>query len=167
MLIFFLIVIGFLMRLIPHVPNITPIAAIAIFSAAYLNKKVYVWIPFVIMVVTDLFIVLHEVIFFTWGSFILISFFGRYLKNNLNVKNIFIVSVFSSLIFFIVSNFGVWLMFYPHSIQGFYLCFLKAIPFFRNTFFSNVIFSFLFFGIYEFLSIFIKKTSFSKILLVK
>ena len=38
MIAYILIALGFLMRLVPHVPNTVPVAAIAIFAGAYLNK---------------------------------------------------------------------------------------------------------------------------------
>ena len=59
------------------------------------------------------------------------------------------MTVFSALFFFAVTNFGVWLAWYPHTSAGFVDCYVKALPFLRNTTASNVVFSFVLFGSYE------------------
>ena len=84
MMVYILIILGFLLRLVPHVPNMAPIAAIAIFSGAYLNKKLVPWVPLAIMVASDLIIGMHDVVLYTWGSFIVIGFMGMWLKNKLS-----------------------------------------------------------------------------------
>jgi len=89
MIAYLLIVVGFLMRLIPHVPNIAPIAAIAIFAGAYLNKKIVPWVPLAIMVASDIILGLHNVVFYTWGAFILIGYIGGGLKNRVTPGRIF------------------------------------------------------------------------------
>jgi hypothetical protein len=63
MIVYILIVFGFLMRLVPHVPNFAPIAAIALFAGAYLDKRIVPWVPLGIMIVSDLIIGLHGVVF--------------------------------------------------------------------------------------------------------
>ena len=40
MIAYFLIVLGLLLRFLPHVPNTAPVAAIALFAGAYLNRKI-------------------------------------------------------------------------------------------------------------------------------
>ncbi len=80
MIVYALIVLGFMMRLLPHMPNMVPVAAISLFAGAYLNKKMVPWVPLLIMAVSDLFLGLHEVFLYTWGSFILVGFVGVWLK---------------------------------------------------------------------------------------
>ena len=151
MIAYLLILFGFLMRLIPHAPNMVPIAAIALFSGAYLNKKIVPWVPLVIMIFSDMIIGLHPVVMYTWGSFILIGFMGMRLKNNRKPAAIFTTTVFASLLFFVVSNFGVWMAgtWYPKTVEGFISCYFMALPFLRNTLLSNIAFAFIIFGVYE------------------
>ena len=49
----------------------------------------------------------------------------------------------SSLLFFIVTNFGVWLTGYPKTIEGFVLCYTLAIPFFINAIAGDLFFSYI------------------------
>ena len=65
--------------------------------------------------------------------------------NKINAKNLFIYGVSSSLIFFIISNFGVWLSggMYEKNIAGLINCYMMAIPFLKNTMISTVFFSYL------------------------
>ena len=100
MIAYILIVFGFMMRLLPHAPNMVPVAAIALFAGVYLNKKITPWVPLLIMAASDLIIGLHDMIFYTWGSFILIGYIGVWLRGRRSWKNIFLTSVFSSLLFF-------------------------------------------------------------------
>ena len=149
MIAYILIVMGFMMRLAPHAPNMVPIAAIAIFAGSYLNKKAVPWVPLAIMVLSDLIIGLHGVVFYTWGAFIIIGFLGMRLRENRTPLRILGTTVSASLIFFVITNFGVFLAWYPQTWQGFTTCYIKALPFLRNTMISNVAFAFVFFGLYE------------------
>ncbi|MCX5711868.1 MAG: hypothetical protein NTY47_02210, partial [Candidatus Omnitrophica bacterium] len=55
-----LIITGILLRFAPHAPNFTPVAAIALFGGAYLNRKYALIVPLVLMVVSDLFLGMHS-----------------------------------------------------------------------------------------------------------
>jgi hypothetical protein len=137
------------MRILPHEANIAPVAAIALFSGAYLDKKIGPWVPLLIMMVSDLIIGLHGMVLYTWGAFFIIGCMGIWLKERRTPVNIFGAAVFSSILFFTLTNFGVWINWYPHTVAGITDCYVKAIPFFRNSLISNIIFSLVFFGIYE------------------
>ena len=132
LLIFFAI----LSRFLPHPPNFTPIAAIALLSSkGFTNRWVVFLIPIVSLFISDLFIGLHATIPFVYISFILIALLGLY------VKKINIVSVLlSSTIFFLVSNFGVWLLYYPISTEGLVQCYTLALPFFLNTVLGDLVY---------------------------
>lgn len=149
MLAYFLILVGFAVRLLPVGYNMAPIAAIALFSGAYLDKKIAPWVPLAIMVLTDLIIGMHDVVIFTWGAFILIGFMGMTLKGKKTPVSIFLLTIGSALVFFAISNFGVWLIWYPLTISGFYNCYIMALPFLRNTLVGNIVFSAVLFGTYE------------------
>ena len=151
MIAYVLIICGFLFRLIPHVPNVVPVAAIAIFAGAYLDKRIAPWLPLAIMVLSDLIIGMHRTVFFTWGAFLLIGFMATWLKDHRSLQNVFAASILSAILFFVISNFGAWLVMgeYPPNLAGFVTCYVRAIPFFRNTLISNVAGTFVLFGLYE------------------
>lgn len=131
-----LIFFAILSRFLPHPPNFTPIAAIALLSSkGFDNRWVVFLIPIVSLFISDLFIGLHATIPFVYISFILIALLGLY------VKKINIVSVLlSSTIFFLVSNFGVWLLYYPISTEGLVQCYTLALPFFLNTVLGDLVY---------------------------
>ena len=131
-----LIFFAILSRFLPHPPNFTPIAAIALLSSkGFTNRWVVFLIPIVSLFISDLFIGLHATIPFVYISFILIALLGLY------VKKINIVSVLlSSTIFFLVSNFGVWLLYYPNSTEGLVQCYTMALPFFLNTVLGDLVY---------------------------
>ena len=131
-----LIFFAILSRFLPHPPNFTPIAAIALLSSkGFSNRWVVFLIPIVSLFISDLFIGLHATIPFVYISFILIALLGIY------VKKINIVSVLlSSTIFFLVSNFGVWLLYYPNSTEGLVQCYTMALPFFLNTVLGDLVY---------------------------
>lgn len=101
MLVIGLILAGILLRFAPHAPNFTPVAAIALFSGAYLSKKYAFFIPLLLMVISDLFLGLHDVVIFTWGAFILITFIGPWIKKHKNVLGIISGSLASSFLFYL------------------------------------------------------------------
>ena len=77
-------------------------------------------------------------------SFALISLLGYYI-GKINLSSV----ILSSLIFFLISNFGVWILGYPKTIDGFLSCYYVAIPFFGFTIMGDLIYSFLIKFIYD------------------
>ena len=113
-----------LSRLIPHPYNFSPICAMALFGSAYLNNRYYCYIiPIASMWISDLllnniiyaayfdhFIWFYDGAIVTYAAFLLISLLGRsILHNKIALLRLFCTSILSSVIFFLISNFGVWL----------------------------------------------------------
>ena len=143
-----------LVRYLPHLPNFAPIAAIALFAGVYLNKKYALIIPIVAMLVADIFIGFYNpyIMASVYGSFILIGLIGMWLKNNKTLPNIIGASLSGSIIFFIVTNFAVWAVpqsFYPHTLQGLLDSYVMGLPFFRNTIAGDLFYVGTFFGLTE------------------
>jgi hypothetical protein len=132
------IIVAALMRLIPHPPNFVPITAIAIFAGVKFNNiKIAYAIPISIMLISDLFIGFYSISLFVYLAFILIITYSSFNKKY-SIKNI----ILSSVMFFIITNFGVWLMGgYPKSVEGLVLCYTMAIPFFTNSIIADLFFS--------------------------
>jgi len=138
-------------RLIPHPPNFTPIIAVAIMSGYFFKNLNLSFIVLLIsMLFADMFIGFYENVIFVYASLLLITYIFYKLSNKINFKNLFIYGFAGSLIFFIVSNFGVWLLgspglndiAYEKSLSGLVECYILAIPFFGNTFLSTLIFAY-------------------------
>ena len=146
-----LIIILAFARLIPHPPNFTPIIAVAIISGYFFkNFNLSVMILLTAMLISDLFIGFYENVIFVYLSLILITFIFHKISSKINFKNLFIYGFSGSVIFFVVSNFGVWALgspgiqdiAYEKSLSGLIQCYILAIPFFGNTVLSTLIFSY-------------------------
>ena len=156
---------GVFSRLMFHTPNFTPVVALALFGGFYLKKKYAVFLPILFMIITDAFLGWHQTIPFTWGSVALIACLGLWVKNYKSIPVTFGSSLLSAIIFFVVTNFGAWIFMYPHTAEGFVSCYIAAIPFFRNTLISTLLYSVVLFGLYEVMAHRVKDTRFARILL--
>jgi hypothetical protein len=143
-----LIAAGVILRLVPHVANFAPVGAIALFGGAVLPKRLAWWLPLAIMVASDLIIGLHDTILFTWLGFTLVGLFGMLWRDVKNRWRATFGAVGGAIIFYIVSNFGVWVVgkMYAHTFQGFIDCYAAGIPFLRTSLIADVTYSILLFG---------------------
>ena len=151
-------------RIIPHMPNFTPIGAMALFGGAYLSNKYYAFIiPILSLWLSDL--IINNFIFnyydqFTWfypgfiwqyASFGIIILMGYFLLKKITLKKVLMSSIGSSLIFFVITNFGVWASgsMYPLNINGLISCFVLAIPFYKGTLLGFLFYSSFLFVVFE------------------
>jgi len=166
MLALILIITGLIFRFIPHTANFSPVLAIALFGGVYLNKKYALLMPLILMIISDMLLGTHNTMFFTWISVLAISSLGIFIREKKNTSNIALSSFASAVLFYIITNLGVWLMgWYPMTLNGLTTCFTMAIPFFRTSLISTLVFSFVLFGIYEVIARKIKDTPLAKVLL--
>ena len=140
-LMLFLIFIGVMSRIYPYAPNFTPMLSIALLSGFYSKNKFFVLLPILIMLMSDIMIGNHAIVPWVYSSFILIFALGYLIKKS-SYSYIFIFSILSSVIFFVISNLGVWFTGgYSYSFNGLIACYTAAIPFFKNTLISTVLYS--------------------------
>tara|TARA_R100000908_G_scaffold62891_1_gene42676 strand:- start:3157 stop:3657 length:501 start_codon:yes stop_codon:yes gene_type:complete len=132
-----LIILAVLTRLLPHPPNVAPITGIALFAGnKFDNKWIGLILPIICMLISDLFLGFSSITLFVYLAFILISYIGMTSKiNNTTILK-------SSTLFFFITNFGVWLLGYPLTIQGFITCYTLALPFFVNTIIGDLFFTY-------------------------
>ncbi len=152
------VVLAALSRVLPHPYNFTPIGAIALFGGTYLsNKKTAFIIPLAVLLFTDLLLQMlnpgyafYKGWIWVYGSFALIIPLGFYLRKKVTGQNIAIASLAGSLIFFVVTNFGMWVAsgFYPLTAAGLADCYIKAIPFFGGTMMGDLFYNAVLFGVY-------------------
>ena len=136
-----LIILAVLSRLVPHPPNFAPITGIALFSSKKINNKLFsVFIPIIPLFISDLFIGISFINIFVYLSFIIIYFLGS-ISTKIEVKTVFL----SSIIFFVLTNLGVWYLGYPKNIEGLIGCYTFALPFFVNTILGDLFYSFILF----------------------
>ena len=138
------------LRILPHPANFAPVAAVAIFGGSILPRRLAVAAPLVAMMVSDLVIGLHSLIPLTWGCYALIALASSYWLRQPRLGRGIAVTLSGSTLFFVVTNFGVWAWsgMYVHTWSGLVLCYNLAIPFFRNTLLSDMVYTAGLFTVY-------------------
>ena len=156
-----LTVLGAAARLLPHPPNFAPVGATSLFAGARLPRCQAYLVPLVALAVTDPilsplygFKPYSKYLIFTYVSFLISVWLGRWLRNTENISRIAAVTVLNSIQFFLVTNFGSWLWFqaYPRTAAGLASCYISAIPFFGWTLASDILYTGILFGLYAWLS---------------
>jgi len=167
-----IIVFGVIARLLPHFPNFAPMGALALFAVAFYQRKyLALVIPGLAWWLSDLY--LNNMVyqstdgftlftadqFFSLFALTLIVILGKFMFKKVNVPKVLVGSLSASLIFFVVSNFGVWMqgILYPKTIQGLVECYALALPFYRGTLISDFIFTGFFFGAMQLINSFENK----------
>lgn len=150
------IIVGISTRFMDALPaNFSAIGAIALFGGAYFSNRVLgMFLPLIVLLASDVLLGLTgKTAFYTaqpfvYGAFLLVGLLGFALRKNRNVWKIIGGSLTSSVIFYIVSNFGVWITsgIYAKTIGGLLSCYGAAIPFFKYTIAGDMVFNTVFFG---------------------
>lgn len=153
-----------LSRLLPHPHNFTPIGAIALFGAAYFRQKhLSMLIPFAALWLSDL--ILNNVVYaqlypelypgFVWfgsawvyAGFLLIALLGMRTLQQPQPMRLLGTTVSASLIFYLLTNFGVWLNspYYPQNMGGLLTSYAAGLPFFWNTLAGDLVYTGVLFG---------------------
>jgi hypothetical protein len=157
-------------RLLPHAPNFTPLGAIALFAGAYITNRVLAFIiPILAMILSDAMMGFAgwdfpEQIITVYGSFALITALGMNMRSNKNVFRVGASSLAASVLFFVVTNFMVWMSgfytatpLYATNISGLVSCYVAAIPFFTPTVAADLFYSSVLFGAFYLIQINVPK----------
>ena len=149
-MVFVLILLAVASRLLPHPPNFAPVAAIGLFAGAAFNRRVAWLVPFAALLLSDLRLGFYHPVSMFWNytafaSCLLIG--AAILGRERTLPRFAGATIASSVAFFALSNFGMWASgYYPRTAAGFVQCYTAALPFFRNTFASDVLYSAALFG---------------------
>ncbi len=141
-----LMLLGLMSRLIPHPPNFTSINAIALVGALFLDKR---WLTFTIVFCTlflsDLLLGIHSTMHFVYLSFGLTICIGHQLKNTKSLSYFPLACIASSLLFFFITNLGIWLTgsLYSKTLEGLTNCYLAALPFLTHQILGDLTYSIL------------------------
>lgn len=145
-----LIFIAVIFRIIPHLPNFTPIAAIALFGGVYIGKKyLSYFIPFLAMFISDAILGFHSTMIAVYLSFALVVTLGILIRKKTGFSSVILASLASSVLFFLITNFGAWLggmLGYPMNFSGLMMSYTAGLPFFRNDLIGTLVFNGIFFG---------------------
>ena len=135
----------------PHPASFAPISSIALLGGAILRDRWAIVIPVAAMMISDIVLGMHSVVLFTWSAFVLIAILSSHaLANRLSFESVFVGSLVSATIFYIVSNFGVWLMtdYYPVTVSGLLDSYTNTLSFYRNTLLGDIVYGMGMYGLY-------------------
>lgn len=151
-----IVLIAAISRLVPHAPNFTPIAAIALFGGANFNHR---WSAFLVplsaMFLSDLVIGFYGInMMAVYISFALIVLIGMFISSSQSIGSVVTATVSSSFLFFAITNFAVWMgnPAYPQNFTGLMECYFAAIPFYKNSLIGDLFYSAILFGGFYFAS---------------
>lgn len=161
------ITIGTLSRVIPHPWNFTGITAMAIFAGLLAKENKFLFIaPLASLFLSDLILGFHNTMVFTYLGFAVIGllnlqFFSKNLSEVVNLKksqqifSMLGVSLSGSLVFFVISNFGVWFStaMYAKNVAGLVQCFVAALPFLQNQMLGDAFYSLCFLALFNLFSV--------------
>lgn len=159
-----LILAAALLRLLPHPYNFTPLGAMALFGGAHFKSKRWAFlVPVLALLVSDALLGFHSTMWAVYGSFILMVAIGMGFLKKITAGRVAGTALLSSVIFFLITNFAVWLNaggFYPKTFMGLMACYGAGLQFYQYTVFGNLFlnsvmgdlfFSLLLFGSFEWL----------------
>lgn len=149
-------------RFLPHMPNFSPLGAIALFGGAHFEKR---WQAFIVPLLSvfasdlvlnnviyagyyDSFVFFYDGFYWQYGAYVLTVLLGMFYLRKIDPLRVIGVSFASAVLFFVVSNFGVWAggTMYTMDAMGLFTCYVAAIPFFKGTLLGNVAYSAVLFG---------------------
>jgi hypothetical protein len=145
------------LRLMPHAPNVTPIAAMALFGGATLQRKEWgLLLPLFALFLSDCLIGFHDQMLAVYSATALTAVSGFWLRSPVDSpsKNrwlkIIPASLFASLAFYFITNSSVWLTtsMYAKTSAGYIECLVAGIPFLGNSLCGDLFFAGAFFGVW-------------------
>ena len=156
-----------LLRVAPHINNFSPIIALAIFGSLHFKNKTQAYVvPILCLWVSDYFINnfiyilsnnqvwFYEGFYWQYISYFVIILLSLSFKNKkISFKSTSFLILTSSLIFFIITNFGFWISsgFYSYDLFGLFECYVAAIPFYKGTLLGTIFYTPIFIGFYYYL----------------
>jgi uncharacterized protein DUF6580 len=155
---YLVVLVAVLTRFLPHVPNFSPVFAALLFGGAHLKRRDSIWYPVALLAVSD--VLLTTLVYrmrlgwdqsITWLAFAVVALIGCWIRKRQTVARIGFATLAGPTAFFAISNFGVWFAgrLYPVTWDGLVTCYVAALPFYRNSLLSTLIYAALLFGANE------------------
>ena len=147
--------------MLPHVFNFAPMDAIALFAGAYFRPRhLAVLVPLLGIWVSDVLLsstyfghveLFYSGFYWQYGTYALLALLAHTGLRRVSVAGVAVAGVSAAIIFFLISNFGVWASgtMYPHTGGGLLTCYVAALPFFKASLLSNLVYCTLLFGGFE------------------
>jgi hypothetical protein len=167
-----IMVLGISMRILPHIPNFSPVTATAIFGGSQSSKRFALLVPLFILILSDYILLyinpfqnpmvnfskfqpitamFHSTTVFVYSGFLISGLIGIWLKNKKTISFILGGASIASIQFYLITNFGVWATtdMYSPGIDGLIQSYIMGFPFFKWTFLGDIFYTTIFYGVYE------------------
>jgi hypothetical protein len=146
-----IVAVAALARLVPHIPNVWPVDALALFGGAYLtDRRLAFAVPLAAMAISDSILGFDGlgIELAVYGCAVATVGLGIWVGRNRSVLRIGSAAIAASLLSFAVTDLAVWAFgtLYPHTFSGLVACYVAAIPFLRNTLAGDLAYTALLFG---------------------
>ena len=134
--------------------NFTAIGAISLFAGYFFRPRIAAFlVPLAVMIVSNLCLKNYNnfaQMGIVYVALLLPVAFGLLLRRNLKAWSVLTGALATSVTFYVITNFAEWAFYdlYPHTAAGLTAGYVAALPFFRNTVLSDLLFSGLIFGAY-------------------
>lgn len=170
LLVLVIAVFAFAYRLIPNVPNFSPVLAIFLFAGVSMKKNwkillgvfgLYLFSDFILNnTILSVYYPENEGIIwfskymiFTCISYVLVFGLGQLFGNRNSILNVIGLSITSSILFFVITNAGAWIFdpfnLYPNNISGLFASLVAGIPFFQTSILADLCFVSIFFFVFQ------------------
>ena len=145
-MLYVLIVLVALLRFVPHVASFSPVFAVLLLCGGYLRRSSAMSVALATFAIGDLVLtplVYHTTIgwtqLFVWLGFAAVAMFGPLLKSGTGAKAAAVIGGPTAFLF--IADFGVWWGsgMYPHTLSGLALCYVAALPFYRNALMASAL----------------------------
>jgi len=120
-----------------------------LFGGAYLTNRAAGFLaPLGALLLSDVVLGFYPHMEIVYGALALAVCMGWLLRRDRSPLRVAGAALASSVVFFLVTNFGVWALgtLYPRTLEGLAACYTAAIPFFQNTVGGDLFFTGLLFG---------------------
>lgn len=137
------------LRLLPHWPNFTPVAALALFAGAHLDdRRLAFMVPSAALLISDWVIGFYSGMAFVYAGFAVSVLIGFALRRHRTVSRVAAGTLAGALAFFLLSNFGSWWVMglYPKTGEGLMAAYVAGLPFLRNAMAGDALYVVLLFG---------------------
>jgi hypothetical protein len=138
-------------RVLLHVPNVSPVAASALFAGVtFRSKTLALAVPLAAMALSDLVLGGYDwrVMAIVYAALALPALVGIWARWSGRRFAVVALVPAMSLVFFAASNFAVWAFsgMYPSTAEGLVACYVAALPFLKYTLIGDALWSAALFG---------------------
>ena len=151
-IIFFALMLLIASRSLSFIPNFTPTISLIVFiSIMFRNNYTLAFIIVLSQLISDYFLGYYSSMLFVYLGYVLIALTSKYIMKNLSFIYVIWASCISVLIFYLVSNYGVWQMMglYEYSLNGLMQCYIAGIPFLKYSLISTLLYSTTIYVLYK------------------